>query len=80
MKSLRLQVKVIFLRNRHRGMEDKGVQVAIGSKRKKTSPGGQTTTLAIPKEEPNVRRNVECLLRGAMVATANTINGDTTTW
>ena len=50
-KSLRLQVKVIFLHNRHRGMEDKGVQVAIGSKRKKTSPGGQTTTLETPKEE-----------------------------
>ena len=51
MKSLRLQVKVIFLRSTHRGMEDKGVQVAKGSKRKKTSPCGQTTTLETPKEE-----------------------------
>ena len=37
-------------------MEDKGVQVAIGSKRKKTSPGGQTTTLETPKEE----RGTQC--------------------
>ena len=79
MKGLRLQVKVIFLRNRHRGMEDKGVQVAIGSKRKK-----KKTVLVVKQhyklQRRNVRRNVECFLQGAMVATVNTISGDTTTW
>ena len=32
-------------------MEDKGIQVAIGSRRKKTSAGSQTTTLQTSKEE-----------------------------
>ena len=32
-------------------MEDKGIQVAIGSRRKKNSAGSQTTTLQTSKEE-----------------------------
>ena len=32
-------------------MEDKGIQVAIGSRRKKTSASSQTTTLQTSKEE-----------------------------
>ena len=32
-------------------MDDKGIQVAIGSKRRKINAGSQTTTLETPKEE-----------------------------
>ena len=32
-------------------MDDKGIQVAIGSKRRKINAGSQTTTLENPKEE-----------------------------
>ena len=32
-------------------MDDKGIQAAIGSKRRKINAGSQTTTLETPKEE-----------------------------
>ena len=52
-------------------MDDKGIQVAIGSKRKK--PVLVVKQQHYKHQERNVRRNVECLLQGAMVAAANTI-------
>ena len=59
-------------------MDDKGIQVSIGSKRKK--PRVLVVKQHYKLQKKTVRRNVECLLQGAMVATANTISGDTTTW